>query len=98
MFKGTSIQKQYDSLGNEPDHFPEFVKKVISIYLKPYDWSRDVKNTKAPIFMAIGDEYGVRYEHALELFRAKGCGKMGDIPHPPYRYDAADGLADTHDQ
>ncbi len=79
MFKGTPIQKQYDSLGNDPAHFPEFVKKVIRIDLKSYDWSRDVKNIKAPIFMAIGDADGVRYEHALELFRARGGGKMGDI-------------------
>jgi pimeloyl-ACP methyl ester carboxylesterase len=79
MFKGSIIQKQYDSLGNDPKHFPEFVKKVISIDLKPYDWSKDVKNIKAPMFMAIGDADGVRYEHALEIFRAKGGGKMGDI-------------------
>src|SRR5688572_700763 len=79
MFKGTPIQKQYDSLGNDPAHFPEFVKKVISIDLKPYDWSKDVKKIQAPIFMAIGDADGIRYEHALELFRAKGGGKMGDI-------------------
>jgi pimeloyl-ACP methyl ester carboxylesterase len=79
MFKGTPIQKQYDSLGNDAAHFPEFVKKVISIDLKPYDWSKDVKKIKAPIFMAIGDADGIRYEHALDLFRAKGGGKMGDI-------------------
>lgn len=79
MFKGTAIQKQYDSLGNDPAHFPEFVKKVISIDIKPYNWAKDVKNIKAPIFMAIGDADGIRYEHALELFRAKGGGKMGDI-------------------
>jgi pimeloyl-ACP methyl ester carboxylesterase len=79
MFVGTPIQKQYDSLGNDPAHFPEFVKKVIAIDLKPYDWSKDVKKIKAPIFMAIGDADGVRYEHALELFRVKGGGKMGDL-------------------
>lgn len=79
QFKGTPIQKQYDSLGNDPAHFPEFVKKVISIDLKPYDWSDDVKNIQAPLFMAIGDADGVRYEHALELFRAKGGGKMGEF-------------------
>lgn len=79
MFNGTPIQKQYDSLGNDPAHFHEFVKKVISIDLKPYDWTRDVKKIQAPIFMAIGDADGVRYEHALELFRAKGGGKMGDL-------------------
>jgi pimeloyl-ACP methyl ester carboxylesterase len=79
MFKGTPIYEQYVSLGNDPAHFPEFVKKVIGIDLKPYDWSNDVKNIKAPILMAIGDADGVRYEHALELFRAKGGGKMGDL-------------------
>lgn len=86
MFKGTPIQKQYDSLGNDPAHFPEFTKKVIGIDLKPFDWSKDVKNIQAPIFMAIGDADGVRYEHALELFRAKGGGKMGDLHGlPPSR-------------
>ena len=79
MFKGTPIQKQYDSFGHDPAKFSEFVKKVISIDIKKYDWSKDVKKIQAPIFMAIGDADGVRYEHALELFRAKGGGKMGDI-------------------
>ena len=79
MFKGTPIQKQYDSFGNDPARFPEYVKRVISIDLKPYDWSKDVKKIKVPIFMAVGDADGVRYEHALELFRAKGGGKMGDM-------------------
>lgn len=79
MFKGTPIQEQYDSLGDDPAHFPEFVRKVISIDLKPYDWSKEVKNIQAPLLMAIGDADGVRYEHALELFRAKGGGKMGDL-------------------
>jgi pimeloyl-ACP methyl ester carboxylesterase len=79
MFKGSPIEKQYDSLGNDPAHFEDFVKKVMSIDLVPYDWTADVKKIKAPLFMAIGDADGVRYEHALELFRAKGGGKMGDI-------------------
>ncbi|HEV7645477.1 MAG TPA: alpha/beta hydrolase [Pyrinomonadaceae bacterium] len=79
MFKDTALYEQYISLGNDPAHFPEFVKKVSSIDLKPYDWSKDVRNIEAPIFMAIGDADGVRYEHALELFRAKGGGKMGEF-------------------
>ena len=79
MFKGSPIQKQYDSLGNDPAKFEEYVKKVISIDLKPYDWSKDVRKIQAPIFMAIGDADGIRYEHAVELFKAKGGGKMGDI-------------------
>ena len=79
MFKGTALKKQYDSLGNDPAHFPKFVKKVASIDLKPYDWSKDVKKIQVPILIAFGDADGVRYEHALELFRAKGGGKMGEL-------------------
>jgi pimeloyl-ACP methyl ester carboxylesterase len=79
MFKGSPIEKMYDSLGQDPAHFPEFVTKVLSIDIKPYDWTKEAKNIKAPILMAIGDADGVRYEHALELFRAKGGGKMGDL-------------------
>lgn len=79
MFEGTPIQEQYESFGNDPAGFPEYVEKVISIDLKPYDWTEDVKSIQAPIFMAIGDADGVRYEHALDLFRAKGGGKMGDM-------------------
>lgn len=79
MFKGSPIEKQYDSLGNDPKHFPEFVKKVIQIDLEPYDWSKEVKAIKAPLFQIIGDADGIRYEHALELYTALGGGKMGDI-------------------
>lgn len=79
QFNNTPIRKQYDSLGNDPSRFAEFVKKVVSIDLRPYDWSDAVKRIQAPLFMAIGDADGVRYEHALELLRAKGGGKQGDL-------------------
>jgi pimeloyl-ACP methyl ester carboxylesterase len=79
MFKGTPIQTAYESMGNDPAHFDDFVKKVISIDVKSYDWTQEVKNIPAPMLIALGDADGVRYEHALELFRAKGGGKMGDL-------------------
>ena len=79
MFNGTPIRTQYDSLGKDPAHFPEFVKKLMAEDLKPFDWSKDVKKIKAPILQAFGDADGVRFEHAIELFRAKGGGKMGDL-------------------
>lgn len=79
MFKGSPIEQQYISMGNDTAHFADYIKKVMSVDLKSYDWSKEVKNIKAPLFMAIGDADGVRYEHALELFRAKGGGKMGDL-------------------
>jgi pimeloyl-ACP methyl ester carboxylesterase len=79
LFKGTPLEEQYLAFGHDPARFPEFIKKVISVDLKPYDWSNQVKAISAPLFIVIGDVDGVRYEHALELFRAQGGGKMGDI-------------------
>jgi pimeloyl-ACP methyl ester carboxylesterase len=79
MFKGTPIEQQYVEFGNDPAHFADFIQKVISIDLKPYDWSAQAKAIAAPTFIILGDVDGVRYEHALELFRAKGGGKMGDM-------------------
>ncbi len=82
-FKGSPIQKQYDSMGNDPAKFDDYIKRVMSMDGDSYDWSKDVKKIQAPIFMAIGDADGIRYEHALELFRAKGGGKMGDMTGLP---------------
>jgi pimeloyl-ACP methyl ester carboxylesterase len=78
-FKGTPIEEEYRRFGNDPAHFPAFIKRVIGIDLKPYDWSKEAHAIKAPLFIVIGDVDGVRYEHALELFRAKGGGKNGDL-------------------
>lgn len=79
MFKDTPIKKQYDSLSPTPEHFPEFVKKVIAPDLNPYNWTEQLKNTKAPVFTIIGDADGVVLEHATEMYRLKGGGKMGDM-------------------
>lgn len=79
MFNNTPIRKQYDSLGGDPERFGDYIRKVISIDLKKYDWTAEVKKIDCPIFLLLGDADGVRYEHALELFRAHGGGKMGDM-------------------
>ena len=82
-FKGTPFEEQYVKFGNDRGHFPEFVNKVIGIDLKPYDWTKEAKAIQAPLFLVLGDVDGVRYEHALDLFRTKGGGKMGDLHGMP---------------
>ena len=79
LFEGSAIQKQYVELGNDAAHFPAFVQKVKDIDVRPYDWSEAVKALPMPLFMALGDADGLRYEHALDLFRAKGGGQLGDL-------------------
>lgn len=79
MFKGSPLEEAYKSLSPHPEKFNEFFTKTISIDLKPYDWTEDVRKMNIPILMLLGDADGIRYEHANELMRMKGGAKMGDF-------------------
>jgi pimeloyl-ACP methyl ester carboxylesterase len=51
MFKGSPIEAEYKKLSSTSDEFPRFVKRVIAMDLKPYDFgAAKLKATKAPIF------------------------------------------------
>jgi pimeloyl-ACP methyl ester carboxylesterase len=86
-FKGSPIETEYKKLSPTPDEFPTFVKRVIAMDLKPYDFGADkVKATKAPMFFIHGDADGVRLEHISEMFRLKGDEIHGDLrPRSPSR-------------
>jgi pimeloyl-ACP methyl ester carboxylesterase len=78
--KGSPIETEYKKLSPTPNEFPNFVKRVIVIDLKPYDFGADkLKATKAPIFFIHGDADGVRLEHISEMFRLKGDEIFGDM-------------------
>src|SRR5262245_40950306 len=80
MFKGSPIETEYKRLSPTPDDFPTFIKRVIAMDLKPYDFGADkLKATKAPIFFIHGDADGVRLEHISEMFRLKGEEVFGDM-------------------
>src|SRR5688572_23708965 len=50
-FNGTPIEADYKRLSPTPNEFPNFVKRVISVDLKPHDFRADkLKATKAPMF------------------------------------------------
>lgn len=83
IFKGSPIQQEYENNGNDPAQFSSWVTRILGMERKPYDWTKEVMKIKAPIFMAIGDADGVRYEHALALYVAKGGGKTGDLQGLP---------------
>jgi len=79
-FKGSPIETEYKKLSPTPDQFPAFVKRVIAMDLKPYDFGADkLKATKAPMFFIHGDADGVRLEHISEMFRLKGDEIFGDM-------------------
>ncbi len=79
-FKGTIIETDYKRLSPTPDEFPNFVKRVIAVDMKPHDFGADrLKATKAPIFFIHGDADGVRLDYIAETFRLKGGEVHGDM-------------------
>lgn len=86
-FKGSPIEADYKKLSPTPNEFPDFVKHVVAIVSKPYDFGADkFKATKAPIFFIHGDADGVRLDHIAEMYRLKGGELHGDMrPHSASR-------------
>jgi pimeloyl-ACP methyl ester carboxylesterase len=78
-FKGSPIEAEYKKLSPTPNEFSTFIKRVISIDLKPYDFGADkLRATMAPMFFIHGDADGVRLDHIAEMFRLKGDEIFGD--------------------
>ena len=79
-FTGSPIETEYKKLSPTPNEFPNFVKRVVAIQLKPYDFGADrLKATKAPFLFIHGDADGVRLDHIAEMFRLKGDEIHGDL-------------------
>ena len=80
MFKGSPIEAEYKKLSPTPDKFDTFVKHVIQMDIKPYDFgAAKLKATKAPMLFIHGDADGVRLDHIAEMFRLKGDEIFGDM-------------------
>ena len=80
MLKGSPIESEYKKLSPTPTAFPTFVKRVIAMDLKPYDFGADkLKATRAPFLFIHGDADGVRLDHVAEMFRLKGDEIFGDM-------------------
>ena len=79
-FKGTLIEADYKRLSPTPNEFPNFVKRVLSVDLKPHDFGANkLKATKAPMFFIYGDADGGRLDYIAEAFRLKGGEVHGDL-------------------
>ncbi len=81
VFKGSPMEAEYKRLSPTPDKFPDFIKHVVAMVAKPYDFGAEkFKATKAPMFFIHGDADGVRFEHIAEMYRLKGGGNIhGDM-------------------
>lgn len=80
LFAGSPIETEYKKLSPTPDEFPNFVKRIVAMASKPFDFGADkLKATKSPMFFIHGDADGVRLDHNSEMYRLKGGETHGDL-------------------
>src|SRR3954449_8117588 len=84
MFAGSPMEEAYRRLAPNPEGFPELVEKLKRLDTTDFAWpEEDVRGIAAPTMIVLGDSDGVRLEHAVELFRLRGGGVMGDLSGLP---------------
>jgi pimeloyl-ACP methyl ester carboxylesterase len=83
MFAGSPMEEAYQRLAPDPGRFPVLVDKLKTLDTTDFAWDDDVPRISAPMLIVLGDSDGVRLEHAVELFKLRGGGVMGDLSGMP---------------
>ncbi len=80
LFRGSPMEEEYKRLAPDPDGFDSLVWKLKELDTTPFEW--DLSAVKAPILLIVGDSDIIRLEHAVEMVRALGGGRPGDMTGP----------------
>jgi pimeloyl-ACP methyl ester carboxylesterase len=84
LFSGSPIEAAYQRTAPNPGDFPKLVEKMTALDTTPFAWPEDdIRAIAAPTLIVLGDSDGVRLEHAVELFKLRGGGVMGDLAGMP---------------
>ena len=84
MFAGSPMETEYQRLAPNPGDFPKLVEKLKTLDTTDFAWpEEDISGISAPTLIVLGDSDGVRLEHAVELFKLRGGGVMGDLSGLP---------------
>jgi pimeloyl-ACP methyl ester carboxylesterase len=84
MFAGSPMEQAYLQLAPNPGDFPTLVEKLTRLDTTPFAWpEEEIRAIAAPTLIVLGDADGVRLEHAVEFFRLRGGGAMGDLAGMP---------------
>jgi pimeloyl-ACP methyl ester carboxylesterase len=76
---GSPWHEEYLRTAPRPDDFPRLFSKVKELNRNIPDWPPEaVSSITAPILIVAGDSDIVRPEHAVEMFRLRGGGVVGD--------------------
>jgi pimeloyl-ACP methyl ester carboxylesterase len=81
---GTPWAEEYEANAPRPEDFPTFIAKVTDLNMHIPEWPAEaVAALEAPTLIVIGDSDIVRPEHAVEMFRLRGGGVIGDMAGLP---------------
>jgi pimeloyl-ACP methyl ester carboxylesterase len=84
LFAGSPIEEAYLRLAPNPGDFPKLVEKLTALDTTEFAWPEDeIRAIAAPTLIVLGDSDGVRLEHAVQLFKLRGGGVMGDLAGMP---------------
>jgi pimeloyl-ACP methyl ester carboxylesterase len=84
MFAGSPIEAEYLRIAPNPGDFPTLVEKLKRLDTTEFAWpEEDIRGIAAPTLIVVGDSDGVRLEHAVEMFKLRGGGVMGDLAGLP---------------
>jgi pimeloyl-ACP methyl ester carboxylesterase len=84
LFSGSPVEAAYQRTAPNPGDFPKLVEKMTALDTTPFAWPEDdIRAIAAPTLIVLGDSDGVRLEHAVEFFKLRGGGVMGDLAGMP---------------
>jgi pimeloyl-ACP methyl ester carboxylesterase len=84
LFAGSPIEAAYLRTAPDPAAFPRLVEKLRTLDSTAFAWPEDeIRAIAAPTLIVVGDSDGTRLEHAVEMFRLRGGGVMGDLAGLP---------------
>jgi pimeloyl-ACP methyl ester carboxylesterase len=84
MFAGSPRETEYQRIAPNPGDFPTLVEKLKELHTTDFAWpEEDIRGVAAPTLIVLGDSDGVRLEHAVEMFKLRGGGVMGDLSGLP---------------
>jgi pimeloyl-ACP methyl ester carboxylesterase len=83
MFAGSPMEADYQRLAPDPGGFAGLVAKLTTLDTTDFAWDDEVRAMTTPMLIVAGDSDGVTAEHAVNLFKLRGGGAMGDLSGLP---------------
>jgi pimeloyl-ACP methyl ester carboxylesterase len=82
MMHGSPWHDEYMQIAPRPEDFARLFAKKTQMDQETKDLPAEaLRAIKAPVLLIVGDSDIMRPEHAVEMFRLFGGGRMGDLPH-----------------